>query len=113
MIPSSPNSGAAAERLAQDFLEQRGLRLVEQNVRYPFGEIDLLMRDSDYWVFVEVKYRSSNQFGGALNAISSAQMLRLTRAANHYMQLNKLDVRCRFDVVAINGSQIEWIKDAF
>ena len=66
--------GQQAESLAQGYLEQQGLTFVERNVRYPFGEIDLIMRHKKYWVFVEVKYRSANQFGGAIQALSKAQI---------------------------------------
>ncbi|QYJ78615.1 YraN family protein [Shewanella acanthi] len=105
--------GQQAETLAQHYLEQQGLSFVERNVRYPFGEIDLVMRQARQWIFVEVKYRSSNQFGGALQALSKAQIGRVRMAASHYLQQHKLDVPCRFDVVAIDGTQIQWLVDAF
>ncbi|MCH1931412.1 YraN family protein [Shewanella sp. A25] len=105
--------GQQAETLAQHYLEQQGLSFVERNVRYPFGEIDLVMRQARQWVFVEVKYRSTNQFGGALQALSKAQIARVRMAASHYLQQHKLDVSCRFDVVAIDGSQIQWLVNAF
>jgi putative endonuclease len=105
--------GQEAETRAQHYLEQQGLTIVERNVRYPFGEIDLIMRHKSYWVFVEVKYRSASQFGGALQALSAAQITRIRKAASHYLQLHRLDVPCRFDVVAIEGTQIHWLVDAF
>ena len=105
--------GQQAESLAQGYLEQQGLIFVERNVRYPFGEIDLVMRHKHHWVFVEVKYRSANQFGGAIQALSKAQIGRIRMAASHYLQSHKLDVPCRFDVVAIEDTQIQWLVDAF
>lgn len=105
--------GQAAETLTQSHLEQQGLTFVERNVRYPFGEIDLVMRHKNHWVFVEVKYRSATQYGGALQAVSKAQIGRIRLAASHYLQIHRLDVPCRFDVVAIEGHQIHWLVDAF
>lgn len=105
--------GQQAEILAQEYLEQQGLTFVERNVRYPFGEIDLVMRHKEHWVFVEVKYRSAKQFGGALQALSKAQVMRIRRAASHYLQIKRLDVPCRFDVIAMDGGQIRWLIDAF
>lgn len=107
------NQGAHAEKLAQTYLEQQGLCFVEHNVRYPFGEIDLIMRHQQYWVFVEVKFRSSNQYGGAINAISNAQIMRIRKAASHYLQRQRIDAPCRFDVIAIDGANIDWLRDAF
>ncbi|MGL5048632.1 MAG: YraN family protein [Shewanella sp.] len=105
--------GQQAELQAQRYLEQQGLTFVERNVRYPFGEIDLVMRHHSHWVFVEVKYRSANQYGGALQALSSAQIKRIRKAANHYLQRNRLDVPCRFDVIAMEAEHIDWLVDAF
>ncbi|MEZ9819062.1 YraN family protein [Shewanella sp. 10N.286.45.A1] len=105
--------GQAAEVAARQYLEQHGLKFVEQNVRYRFGEIDLVMRDGKDWVFIEVKYRTHTQFGGALNALSSAQTNRIRKAASHYIQLNNIDAICRFDVIAADPSGINWIRSAF
>lgn len=105
--------GQRAEAQAQAYLEQQGLTFVERNVRYPFGEIDLIMRQQKYWVFVEVKYRSASQYGGALQALSAAQMGRIRMAASQYLQQHRLDAPCRFDVVAIEDTQIHWLIDAF
>ncbi len=105
--------GQRGEDAALGYLEQQGLKLVERNVRYPFGEIDLIMKQGQIWVFIEVKYRQSKQFGGAIQAISPNKINRLRRAVSHYMQRNQLDVQCRFDVIAIDANEINWITDAF
>jgi putative endonuclease len=107
------NQGQQAEQQAADYLQRQGLTLVAQNVRYPFGELDLVMRHGPYWVFVEVKFRSGNQFGGALNAIGAAQVARIRRAASHYLQRQHIDAPCRFDVIAIEAGQIRWLQGAF
>ena len=105
--------GQAAEVAARQYLQLHGLKFVEQNVRYRFGEIDLVMRDGQGWVFIEVKYRSHNQYGGAVHALTAAQIQRLRKAANHYIQLNRIDAICRFDVIAADPTGIQWIRDAF
>ncbi len=107
------NQGQIAEQSARRYLERRGLRFIEQNVRYRFGEIDIVMKDGSDWVFVEVKYRSPSQYGGAVNALSHAQTLRIRKAASHYIQINRIDAICRFDVVAVDPDAIQWIRDAF
>ncbi len=106
-------AGQEAERRAEHYLEQQGLTLVERNVRYPFGEIDLVMRHQQYWVFVEVKYRSGTQFGGALQALSPGQVARIRQAASHYLQIHRLDAPCRFDLVAIDNGTLHWLPGAF
>ncbi|BAJ03962.1 YraN family protein [Shewanella violacea] len=105
--------GQLGENLARTYLEQQGLTFVAKNVRYKFGEIDLVMQQGKTLVFVEVKYRSKSQFGGALHALSTKQIQRLRRAAEHYMQLKHLDVICRFDLIGVEPAQIYWLKNAF
>ncbi|MBQ4891406.1 YraN family protein [Shewanella sp. MMG014] len=107
------NPGQHAETQARTYLEQQGLQFVTQNQRYRFGEIDLIMRDNQYWVFIEVKYRSSTQFGGALHAVSTAQISRIRKAAEQYLQTHKINAPCRFDVIAINGADIQWLQGCF
>ncbi|MBT1445334.1 YraN family protein [Shewanella sp. JM162201] len=107
------NTGQLAEDNALSYLCNQGLKLEARNVRYPFGELDLVMRDGRTWVFVEVKYRTPKGFGDAVEALSFAQQQRLRRAASHYLQRQHIDAPCRFDVVAISGTQLQWIKDAF
>ncbi|ABV85579.1 YraN family protein [Shewanella pealeana] len=112
-MAKNQNQGQIAEHSARRYLEQRGLTFVEQNVRYRFGEIDIVMKDGSDWVFVEVKYRSPSQYGGAVNALSQAQTLRIRKAASHYIQINRIDAICRFDVVAVDPDAMQWIRDAF
>ncbi|WP_372873094.1 YraN family protein [Shewanella sp.] len=107
------NTGQLAEDMAVKHLVKQGLKLEARNVRYPFGELDLVMRDGRYWVFVEVKFRTPSGFGNAIEALSCAQQGRLRRAASHYLQCHHIDAPCRFDVVAISGNQLTWLKDAF
>ncbi|GGI92584.1 YraN family protein [Shewanella gelidii] len=106
-------SGQQGEALAKSYLIQQGLSFIAQNVRYSFGEIDLVMLDGEQMVFVEVKYRRSTQFGGALQALSAKQMKRIRQAAAHYQQLNHINQPVRLDVIAIDGTEIHWLPNAF
>ncbi|MBV2123211.1 MAG: YraN family protein [Candidatus Thiodiazotropha sp. (ex Ctena orbiculata)] len=107
--------GEAAEQQAVDYLSRRGLKLVTRNFRCKVGEIDLIMREKRTLVFVEVRYRQSDDYGSALESITPSKQRKLLAAANLYLQKNQIDQACRFDVVAINGSankRTTWIKDA-
>jgi putative endonuclease len=106
--------GAQKEELARRYLESQGLRLVAHNVRCRLGEVDLVMRDAQTLVFVEVRYRRSERFGGAAASIGHRKRGRLIAAAAFFLQRSPIDLPCRFDVVAIGaGNRIEWIQNAF
>lgn len=108
--------GPAAERLAAGFLQRNGLRLVESNFRCRFGEVDLIMREGDSIVFVEVRLRSSAGFGGAAASITAAKQEKIVRAAQWYLQQTRSQAACRFDVVLMQSladGHVEWIKNAF
>ena len=110
--------GNAAEQQARDYLGEQGLRYVESNWRAQFfkqaGEIDLVMRDGDEWVFVEVRARKSQHFGGAAASVTHAKQQKLRRAAQAYLHAHHLhDAFCRFDVVAIEAGEINWLQNAF
>lgn len=110
-------TGRRAEDLAARYLTGRGLEEVERNVSCRAGEIDLVMRDGDTLVFVEVRYRRSDRFGSAAETIGAAKRRRLVLAAQHYLQTRRSTAPARFDVVAIGpgdpAARIEWIADAF
>lgn len=107
--------GDAAEAHAVAHLQRAGLHLVERNYRCRGGEIDLVMRDGDQLVFVEVRYRSRAGFGGAAASVDGRKQQRLITAASHYLQQRRVNCACRFDVVAIDGQahRIDWLRDAF
>ena len=107
--------GLAAEHLAAEFLQQQGLRLLEKNYRSRFGEIDLILQESNVIVFVEVRLRSNPDFGGAAASITTAKQARLVRTAQTYLQREQCHAGCRFDVVLLQGlkSEPQWIKNAF
>ncbi len=104
--------GAAAEAAAADFLSARGLRVVERNFRIRSGEIDLVCRDGGVTVFVEVRFRSRADFGGAGASITAAKRQRLILAARHWLARHG-ERPCRFDAVLLDGNGIEWIRNAF
>jgi putative endonuclease len=107
--------GEAAEALAAAFLERKGLAIVARNYRCRLGEIDVVAREGDTTVFVEVRRRASAAFGGAAASITAAKRARLVRAARHYLSRLKTMPPCRFDALLIEGDppRIEWIRDAF
>ena len=115
--PPTIDSGRQAEDLALEHLRDQGLQPVERNYRSRFGEIDLIMLDGSTLVFVEVRFRSSDRFGGALASVDHRKQMKLIQCARHYIA-DKNEQRCmRFDVVAISPDDaqhaIEWIADAF
>lgn len=113
----SKHRGDRAENLALQFLQEQGLYLVTRNYRCRWGEIDLVMREDDTLVFVEVRYRSTARFGGAAMSVASHKQARLVRSAQHYLCTVAHDIQalCRIDVVALDTRQwaIDWIKNAF
>ncbi|KTC68778.1 hypothetical protein Lbir_2311 [Legionella birminghamensis] len=109
--------GKQLEQRAVTFLSRQGLQLLESNFQCRWGEIDLIMREGLTLVFVEVRARSSSEYGGAIASITAAKRRKLTKTANYYLLAKKLQDKCaaRFDVVLFEGKQleIEWIKNAF
>lgn len=109
--------GFAAEDLACQYLSRQGLKLIERNYRCRVGELDIIMEDGPDLVFVEVRSRHNNHYGTPAETITPAKQRRLIRAALFFLQQHRLDVSCRFDIIAIsqkNGEpNLEWIKNAF
>ena len=112
--------GAAAEDLALQWLMQRGLALVQRNYRVARGpharggEIDLVMRAADgTLVFVEVRARSSVAHGGAAASVGASKQRSLRLAAQHFLLRYASPPPCRFDVLAIDGGQVQWLQAAF
>ncbi len=110
---TAPAIGGSMETVALRYLEARGLQTLERNYRCRSGEIDLIMRDADCLSFIEVRYRRNDGFGKAAETVDRRKQQRLIRAAQHYLQRHPSGLDCRFDVLAITGSQIEWLKNAF
>jgi len=106
--------GRRAEDHALRHLEQHGLRLLERNYRCRGGEIDLILRDGEHLVFVEVRFRSNPAFGGPLATVDRRKQRRIVLAARHYLARRGDRDACRFDVVGLDGQgELHWVKDAF
>jgi putative endonuclease len=114
--PAMLTRGAQAELLAAQFLQRQGLKLLLQNYRCRYGEIDLILQEGKTLVFVEVRLRSRRDFGGAGASIDTKKQTKLIRTAQHYLGTLLRIPPCRFDAVllhTLDGSNIEWIKNAF
>jgi putative endonuclease len=107
--------GGPDENLAAAFLERQGLKILERNYRCRFGEIDLVAAGDAVLVFVEVRARRSDEFGGAGASITAAKRRRLVATARHYLAAHRSRRACRFDVVLLHGDErrIEWLTNAF
>ena len=113
-------TGSAAEDAALAHLRQAGLTLLERNYRVAAGpsrragEVDLIMRDRDgTLVFVEVRARASRSHGGAAASVTATKQRKLVYAAQHYLLRHASPPPCRFDVVAIDGGELQWLPAAF
>ncbi len=114
------SSGNIWEQFAERHLSEQGLKPFTQNFHSRHGEIDLIMKDNDMIVFIEVKYRKNNLFGGAIAAVTAEKQQKLAKTAKfflHQQGLNEYNTTCRFDVIAIEGDanhpDISWLKNAF
>ncbi|CUS35284.1 conserved hypothetical protein [Candidatus Nitrospira nitrosa] len=111
--------GQVSEMRAEQFLIAKGYRILDRNVRLSIGELDLVADDQGVVVFVEVKGRSTEAFGGALSAVDRRKQAKLSKLAAQYLaQRHWSDKLCRFDVVLVQGKpsapgQIEHISNAF
>jgi putative endonuclease len=115
LFKNTSEKGAHYERVAELYLRDAGLTCVERNYRCKYGEIDLIMQEQETFVFVEVKYRGSEQFGGAVNSLSAQKMQKLRRAIAYYCQVHRIsDSPLRIDFVAIDSDkQCHWIKNLY
>ena len=106
--------GARAEALAADYLSAQGLVLVARNFRTRHGEIDLIAREREVLVFVEVRLRSLATFGGAAASITPAKQARLALAAQAYLAQLPREPACRFDAILLDGldpARIVWERN--
>lgn len=107
--------GAQKEEQVCAYLRSEGVRIGTRNFRCRQGEIDIVGYDGEYLVFFEVKYRSSRSKGSAAEAVGYAKQKRICRVADHYRAVHRCmeDTPIRFDVVAVDGEEITWVKNAF
>ncbi len=113
---STRTLGHTAETLACDYLQQQGLELVMRNYTCKMGELDLIMRDTQHIVFVEVRSRQASHHGSPLDTITATKQRRLVRTAEHYLQRHRIDMPCRIDVIGITYAaervHIDWVPNA-
>jgi putative endonuclease len=112
--------GAAAEELAAQYLQVRGLKILARNLRCKAGELDLVCLDGGVLAIVEVRQRGSLHFGGALASVNWTKQRKIIRAAQFFLRREKhwKNLSMRFDVLAIEGlpdgaHRVDWVKDAF
>lgn len=105
--------GRKGEDLALEYLEKNGFVIIEKNFRSRFGEIDLIVKDGQTIVFVEVKYRLSENYGSPKEAVTNEKIKKIIRTAQYFITKNNFNSLYRFDVVSIYKDKIEHIKNAF
>lgn len=107
--------GAVYEKLASEYIETQGYRVLLRNYRCPYGEIDLVARDGEYLVFLEVKYRRNLRDGSALEAVNMRKQRIIGRVARYYLMEYPqwADFPCRFDVVGITEDRVDLVRNAF
>ena len=106
--------GVQAETLACEYLQANGLQLLAKNYRLRTGEVDLIMQDGVIIVFVEVRYRKTKRYGGALASINYQKQKRIMQTASHYLQYHAPSAQARFDVIAIHHEhELQWLRNAF
>jgi len=106
--------GAFGERLAASAYRRRGAEILDRNWRTSTGELDLVVREGDVYVFCEVKTRRSRRYGSPLEAITPQKAARIRRVAGEWLQSNGLHgVTTRFDVASIVGSELDLVPMAF
>ena len=109
--------GKKGEQLAVDYLLQHGYTIIERNYRFDKAEVDIIAQKKDTLAIIEVKTRSSIDFGNPQDFVKPKQIQRLVKAVDEYVTVNDLDVEVRFDIIAIvkngNNYEIEHLKNAF
>jgi putative endonuclease len=115
----SPTLGKEGEAIAVQYLAERGYKIIDKNFRSQQGEVDIIAKDGDFLVFVEVKSYSIGSFGTPLGAVGKSKKASIIHAARTYLLKNNIkNMNCRFDVLAIYRSwtgltNYDHIKDAF
>jgi putative endonuclease len=109
--------GKKGEQLAVDFLLKNNYAIIERNYRFDKAEVDIIARIKDTLAIIEVKTRSSTDFGNPQDFVKPKQIQRLVKAVDEYVNVNDLDVEVRFDIIAIvkenNNFNIEHLENAF
>lgn len=108
-------AGTSYEIKAEEYLINKGYKILERNFRNRSGEIDIIAKDGEYFCFVEVKYRTTNDFGSPLEAVDYRKQNQIRKVAMFYLMKNKLSewTPCRFDVIGFEGEKMTHIENAF
>jgi putative endonuclease len=114
VAPSTTDRGGRGEATAARFLKRAGYRIVERNFRCKAGELDIVARDGETLVFVEVRTRATADYGSALETVGAAKQAQIAKIARIYLHMRKPTFdECRFDVVGITAGELEHVKGAF
>lgn len=106
--------GRVGEKTATEYLKKKGYKILERNYKNPFGEVDIVAKDNEYTVFIEVKTRTTEDFGTGSEAVDFRRQQRYIRAAKFYLlQKGKTETPARFDVIEIKDGEINHIINAF
>lgn len=105
--------GSFYEDVAVDYLKSKGVKILQRNFRCKFGELDIVGKDGECVVIVEVKYRASDSFGEALYAVGAKKQRRICKCAIVYCMLHPEVKELRYDVLAISDTKVDWIQNAF
>jgi putative endonuclease len=119
--PAPITAGASAEQFAGEYLASLGMAIVVTNYRARYGEIDLIARDNDTLVFVEVRLRNHGHFGSGAESVNASKQQKLIRTAQDYLtKHHPQPPPCRFDVISLAAAldkkapyHVEWVRDAF
>jgi putative endonuclease len=117
--PNTRSAGARYEAMALGHLQDAGLELIARNYHCRYGEIDLVMRERDIVVFVEVRFRRMGRFGDGIDSVNAGKRAKLVRAASAFLAEHPrlADATCRFDVLAISDDSHapspDWRRNAF
>ena len=110
---NSKKTGTAYEVIAADYLKNHGVQILEMNYALSQGEIDLIGKDGEVLIFIEVKYRKNASYGYPWEAISVEKQKRICYVAKQYLLNNRWKGQIRFDVISICGEEISWFRNAF
>lgn len=105
--------GGEAEEAAARFLARQGVHVIARNYRTRLGEIDLIARDGATLVFVEVRLRANDRFGGAAASVGPRKQQRIAAAARQYLARLAQEPACRFDVITLEDREPVWLRGAF
>ena len=110
---NSKKTGTAYEVIAAEYLKKQGVQIVEMNYRISRGEIDIIGKEKDTLIFIEVKYRKNASYGYPWEAISIEKQRKICYVAKQYLLKNRWKWQIRFDIVSICGEEILWFRNAF